>query len=93
MTRSTMMKQVCYDHCHVRGAFFMATEEGGECWCSRDQHLDYDSFDEGVCDLSCTGDGVSSFSSSSSFVSGQSVSVSHATLTSRLLNRQKFSQN
>lgn len=51
--------QMCHIHCNVRGAFYMATQYGTECWCSRAQDLDYASVDVGVCDMECSGDAVS----------------------------------
>lgn len=37
----------------------MATQYGNECWCSREQDLDYASVGAGVCDMPCGGDMVS----------------------------------
>lgn len=55
------MHQMCHLHCNVRGAFYMATQYGSECWCTREQDLDYASLDFGVCDTRCSGDEVRHF--------------------------------
>ena len=59
MPTSHYDEQECHVHCNVRGAFYMATQYGRECWCSREQDLDYASVDVGVCDMECSGDHVS----------------------------------
>ena len=36
----------------------MSTQWGRECWCSRDQYLNYNQHGPGVCDSECSGDKV-----------------------------------
>ncbi|CAM9604115.1 unnamed protein product, partial [Ectocarpus sp. 12 AP-2014] len=52
-----MTAELCYETCSAKGAAYMATQWGVECWCSRDGSLDYDRHgDTGVCDYPCIGD-------------------------------------
>ena len=53
------MKQLCHEYCNVNGAFYMATQFGNECFCSREGDLDFDRHDVGTCDKPCAGDDVS----------------------------------
>ncbi|CAB1100464.1 unnamed protein product [Ectocarpus sp. CCAP 1310/34] len=54
---SDMTAELCYETCSAKGAAYMATQWGVECWCSRDGSLDYDRHgDTGVCDYPCIGD-------------------------------------
>lgn len=57
--RRCFLLQVCFEYCTARGAAYMATQWGVECWCSREGDLDFDRHgDGGVCDYPCIGDEV-----------------------------------
>ncbi|CAM9748181.1 unnamed protein product [Pylaiella littoralis] len=54
---SVMTTEVCYQHCFDRGATFMATQFGSECWCEDTVELKYERHgDNAICDYPCTGD-------------------------------------
>lgn len=47
-------------YCAKKGASYMATQYGEECWCARNGLLDHERHGDGaVCDYYCSGDGVS----------------------------------
>ncbi|CAM9746286.1 unnamed protein product, partial [Ectocarpus fasciculatus] len=54
-----MTTAMCYEHCFSKGATYMATQYGSECWCSHDTDLDFarhSNADNGLCTMACDGD-------------------------------------
>ncbi|CAM9965889.1 unnamed protein product [Ascophyllum nodosum] len=56
LVRDDTTAELCHEYCNVRGAFYMATQYGNECFCSEEGDLDYDRHSTGVCDQPCAGD-------------------------------------
>eukprot|EP00904_Undaria_pinnatifida_P006959 jgi/Undpi1/3393/HiC_scaffold_15.g06766.m1 len=53
-----MTTMACHTHCDALGSAYMATQNGSECWCSKDGLLDFQRHGDGVgkCDSYCGGD-------------------------------------
>ncbi|CAM9700723.1 unnamed protein product [Ascophyllum nodosum] len=56
LVRDDITAELCHEYCNVSGAFYMATQFGNECFCSREGDLDFDRHDVGVCNKPCAGD-------------------------------------
>lgn len=48
--------QMCHTHCDAKGAAYMATQFGNQCWCQKDPREDLYRHGLGICDTACTGD-------------------------------------
>ncbi|CAM9721826.1 unnamed protein product [Ascophyllum nodosum] len=51
-----MTTMMCHTYCDAKGAAYMATQYGNECWCVADPRKDLEGSGAGVCDALCEGD-------------------------------------